>query len=162
MEQLLHYIWKHKIFPLKQLQTTKGMGVEVIDPGLSNSDSGPDFFNAKVKIGENMWVGNVEIHSKASDWFRHGHDKDKVYDSVILHVSILTVKLPVPTVNLFLRFSLAVPVKSNKTMSLCIAQICFLLAMMLSLKYQDLLFIPGCRFCKVRDLNIKQKPLMTD
>ena len=87
MEQLLHYIWKHKIFPLKQLQTTKGIGVEVIDPGLPNSDSGPDFFNAKVKIGENMWVGNVEIHSKASDWFRHGHDKDKVYDSVILHVS---------------------------------------------------------------------------
>ena len=87
MEQLLHYIWKHKIFPLKQLETTAGMSVEVIDTGLANSDSGPDFFNAKVKIDETLWVGNVEIHSKASDWFRHGHDKDKVYDSVILHVA---------------------------------------------------------------------------
>ena len=87
MEQLLHYIWKHKIFPLKQLETTTGMRVEVIDVGLANSNAGPDFFNAKVKINETLWVGNVEIHSKASDWFRHGHDKDKVYDSVILHVA---------------------------------------------------------------------------
>ena len=82
----MHYIWKHKIFPLKQLETTSGMSVEVIDAGLPNFDSGPDFFNAKVKIDETLWVGNVEIHLKASDWFRHGHDKDKVYDSVILHV----------------------------------------------------------------------------
>ena len=56
MEQLLHYIWKHKLFPLRRLETTDGLGVEVIDPGLHNSDSGPDFFNAKVKIGGTMWV----------------------------------------------------------------------------------------------------------
>lgn len=86
MEQLLHYIWKHKIFPLKQQETTSGLRVEVIDPGLANSNAGPDFFNAKVKINDTLWVGNVEIHSKTSDWFRHGHDKDKTYDSVILHV----------------------------------------------------------------------------
>ncbi len=87
MERLLHYIWKHKIFPLKQLETTSGMLVEVIDSGLHNSDSGPDFFNAKVKINETLWVGNIEIHSKSSDWFKHSHDKDKVYDSVILHIA---------------------------------------------------------------------------
>lgn len=86
MEQLLYYIWKHKIFPLKQLKTTDGMSVEVIDPGLLNTNSGPDFFNAKVKINNCLWVGNVEIHTQSSDWFKHGHDKDKVYDSVILHV----------------------------------------------------------------------------
>lgn len=63
------------------------MSVEVIDPGLANSNAGPDFFNAKVRINGTLWVGNVEIHSKASDWYRHGHDKDKVYDSVILHVA---------------------------------------------------------------------------
>lgn len=87
MEHLLHYVWKHKLFPLKILQTTTGLAVEVIDPGLHNSDSGPDFFNAKLKIDDTLWVGNVEIHTHASDWFRHGHDRDKAYDSVILHVA---------------------------------------------------------------------------
>ena len=50
MEQLLHYVWKHKLFPLKPLHTTTGQKVEIIDPGLSNPDAGPDFFNAKIKL----------------------------------------------------------------------------------------------------------------
>lgn len=86
MEQLLHYVWKHKIFPLTLLQTTSGQPVEVIDPGLPNINAGPDFFNAKLKIDGTLWVGNVEIHTQASDWFRHGHDRDKAYDNVILHI----------------------------------------------------------------------------
>lgn len=86
MEQLLHYVWKHKIFPLTPLQTTSGQPVEVIDPGLPNMNAGPDFFNAKLKIDGTLWVGNVEIHTQASDWFRHGHDRDKAYDNVILHI----------------------------------------------------------------------------
>ena len=65
MEQLLHYVWKHKMFPLKPLTTTDGQPVEVIDSGLHNHDAGPDFFNAKIKIGSTLWVGNVEIHDKA-------------------------------------------------------------------------------------------------
>lgn len=87
MEQLLHYVWKHKLFPLRELRTSDGMTVEVIDPGLQNRDAGPDFFNAKVRIGGTLWVGNVEIHRKASDWYLHGHDRDSRYDSVILHVA---------------------------------------------------------------------------
>ena len=87
MEHLLHYVWKHKLFPLKVLQTTTGLPVEVIDPGLHNPDAGPDFFNAKLKINGTLWVGNVEIHTLSSDWYRHHHDKDIAYDSVILHVS---------------------------------------------------------------------------
>lgn len=87
MEQLLHYLWKHEIFPLKMLRTTSGKPVEVIDPGLPNSNAGPDFFNAKLKIDGMLWVGNVEIHTKTSDWYRHGHDKDAAYDNVILHVA---------------------------------------------------------------------------
>ena len=67
MEQLLHYIWKHKMFPLTELRTTDGQTVEVIDVGLANSNAGPDFFNAKVKIGCEMWVGNIEIHDKSTD-----------------------------------------------------------------------------------------------
>ena len=86
MEHLLHYVWKHKLFPLKVLQTTNGLPVEVIDPGLQNPNAGPDFFNAKLKIDGTLWVGNIEIHTHSSDWLRHGHDKDKAYDSVILHV----------------------------------------------------------------------------
>lgn len=87
MEHLLHYVWKHKLFPLKILQTTTGLPVEVIDPGLHNSDAGPDFFNAKLKIGDTLWVGNVEVHTLSSDWYRHKHDQDKAYDSVILHIA---------------------------------------------------------------------------
>ena len=58
MEQLLHYVWKHKIFPLHTLTTTNGQTVEVIDSGLHNTHAGPDFFNAKLKIGDTLWVGD--------------------------------------------------------------------------------------------------------
>lgn len=87
MEFLLHYAWKHRLFPLAPLTTMDGQLVEVIDPGMENRNDGPDFFNAKVKIGGTLWVGNVEIHVNASDWYQHGHDTDKRYDSVVLHVA---------------------------------------------------------------------------
>lgn len=86
MEQLLHYVWKHKLFPLTPLHTADGQPVEVIDSGLHNRNAGPDFFNAKVRIGQTLWVGNVEIHDKASDWFAHHHDNDAHYNNVVLHV----------------------------------------------------------------------------
>lgn len=87
MEHLLHYTWKHKLFPLKELYTTKGESLEIIDTGLTNTNAGPDFFNAKIKINGVMWVGNVEIHVSSSDWFKHQHNKDANYDSVILHIA---------------------------------------------------------------------------
>ncbi len=86
MERLLHYVWKHRLHPLAPLATTDGQAVEVIDPGLYNRNAGPDFFNAKVRIGGTLWVGNVEIHTRASDWYVHGHDGDTRYDNVVLHV----------------------------------------------------------------------------
>ena len=86
MERLLQYIWKYRLFSAADLKTSEGNLVTVIDPGIQNTDAGPDFFNAKVKIADMVWVGNVEIHRKASDWKNHHHDKDPVYDSVILHV----------------------------------------------------------------------------
>lgn len=86
MEILLHYVWKHKMLPIRPLATTRGEAVEVIDPGLHNHGAGPDFFNAKLRVGGTMWIGNVEIHDKASDWFVHGHDKDKAYDGVVMHI----------------------------------------------------------------------------
>lgn len=87
MEQLLHYCWKHKMFPLQGLKTIDNQSVEVIDTGLHNRHAGPDFFNAKLKINGTLWVGNVELHIKSSDWYLHGHHKDHAYDNVILHVA---------------------------------------------------------------------------
>ena len=86
MERLLHSIWKHRILPLRTLFTTDGREVEVLDPGLANQNQGPDFFNAKVRIGGNVWAGNVEVHVRSSDWFRHGHESDPAYNNTILHV----------------------------------------------------------------------------
>lgn len=86
MELPLHYVWKHKMLPLHELRTTDGRLVEIIDPGQHNTDAGPDFFNAKVKIDGTLWVGNIEIHDRSSDWYAHGHDGDKAYDNVVLHV----------------------------------------------------------------------------
>ena len=85
-EELLHYVWRHKLYPLQGLFTTKGQRVEVIDPGLPNRNAGPDFFNAKLKLNQVLWVGNVEVHVSASQWFEHGHHLDARYDNVVLHV----------------------------------------------------------------------------
>ena len=97
MEELLQYVWKHKIFPLGPLRTTGGQAVEVVHPGLHNHDAGPDFFNAKVKIDGQLWVGNVEIHLRSSDWFHHHHQSDPAYHNVILHVvSLPDMEIPAP------------------------------------------------------------------
>lgn len=85
-EMLLHYLWEHRLWEYGTLTTDDGDRVDVLDPGIHNTNSGPDFFNAKIKIGDRMWVGNVEIHVRASDWFRHGHHQDTAYDNVILHI----------------------------------------------------------------------------
>ena len=87
MEKLLHYVWKHKLFPPEPLYTTAGQPIEIIDIGLHNTNAGPDFFNAKVKIGGEIWVGNVEIHDRSSDWFVHNHHRDDHYNNVILHIA---------------------------------------------------------------------------
>ncbi len=86
MEELMQYVWQHRLWLAGELLTVDGEPVAVIDVGQLNRDAGPDFFNSKVKIGEKFWCGNVEMHLKASDWFRHGHQDNRAYDSVILHV----------------------------------------------------------------------------
>ncbi len=86
MEKLMQYLWQHKLQITSGMKTVDGCSLQIIDPGRLNTDSGPDFFNAKIKINGQLWIGNIEIHVRASDWYRHGHDKDRAYDSVILHV----------------------------------------------------------------------------
>jgi hypothetical protein len=85
-ESILHYIWQQKLFAAHDMKTTTGEDVEVIDVGKINTDAGPDFFNAKIRIGDTLWAGNVEIHARSTDWSKHNHHSDKAYDSVILHV----------------------------------------------------------------------------
>lgn len=85
-EYLLHYIWKYRLFDQLNLETTDGHKVEVLDPGINNENAGPDFFNAKVKINDRVWAGNVEIHLSSDDWYKHNHHIDKSYNSTILHV----------------------------------------------------------------------------
>ncbi|MDR3262438.1 MAG: DUF2851 family protein [Tannerella sp.] len=86
MERLLQYVWKYRLYDEAGLCSVDGVPVTVIDPGIQNTDAGPDFFNAKVRIAGVVWAGCVEIHRKASDWRTHRHDNDPAYDSVILHV----------------------------------------------------------------------------
>ncbi len=85
-EEFLQYIWKHALFNRSELITTEGKPIEIVRSGLHNSDAGPDFFNAQIRIDNTLWAGNVEVHIKASDWFRHNHQIDKAYKNVILHV----------------------------------------------------------------------------
>ena len=85
-ESLLHFVWKTKRFDQKLLKTTNGQLIEILHFGHHNPNSGPDFLDARIKIGETYWAGNVEIHVKASDWYKHQHEKDAAYQNVILHV----------------------------------------------------------------------------
>lgn len=85
-EAFYHFVWQHKLYRTDNLKTECGLPIEVIHPGLLNRDAGPDFFNVKIKIDGVLWAGNVEIHSKSSDWNLHRHQHNKAYDNVILHV----------------------------------------------------------------------------
>jgi hypothetical protein len=85
-EDFLHYVWKFRLFERADLRTEDGEVLEIFSTGVHNTDSGPEFQNARVKIGETLWAGNVEVHLSASDWQKHGHTTDDAYNNVILHV----------------------------------------------------------------------------
>ena len=85
-ERLLQFIWQFQYFNKGELKTTSGEELQIIYPGAYNTNQGPDFTDAKIKIGNTTWAGNVELHIKASDWNRHNHQLDKNYNNVVLHV----------------------------------------------------------------------------
>lgn len=85
-EELLHYIWKFRLYNINNLSTANGDRLHVFSPGTQHHHAGPDFQNAKIQIGETLWAGNVEIHIRATDWLKHGHNQDQAYQNVILHV----------------------------------------------------------------------------
>ncbi|MBS0011098.1 MAG: DUF2851 family protein [Bacteroidales bacterium] len=87
-EEFLHFIWKNRLFGPGKAETVSGKRLEIIEAGTYNRDSGPDFFNARIRIGNTEWAGNIEIHDSASDWCRHKHHLDHGYDNIILHVVV--------------------------------------------------------------------------
>lgn len=84
-EEFISYLWLYRLFQ-KDIHLTDGREFKILNPGIRNFESGPDFLDARIQIGDILWVGNVEIHLKSSDWNRHHHQEDKSYDNVILHV----------------------------------------------------------------------------
>lgn len=85
-EKLIHFIWQNLLFNTRALKGVDGEDIQIIQRGMLNSHAGPDFINAKIKIDDTLWAGNVEIHIKSGDWNKHGHTGDKAYDNTILHV----------------------------------------------------------------------------
>jgi hypothetical protein len=85
-EEFLHFLWKNRLFEPLKPTTGEGDPVEVLSAGRHNIHAGPDFFDARIRIGQTLWAGNVEIHLKSSDWNRHGHQNDPIYRNTILHV----------------------------------------------------------------------------
>lgn len=85
-ESLLHFVWQYRLFNNTNLNTVPFSSIEIIDPGLHNSDAGPDFFNAKIRLDGMVWAGNIEMHIDGNDWYKHGHNKDDSYNNTILHV----------------------------------------------------------------------------
>lgn len=85
-EEFLQFIWRFELFSRKEMRTTCGKSLEIFRPGEQNFHAGPDFFNALIRVDQLLWAGNVEIHTDASDWVKHGHHENPAYDNVILHV----------------------------------------------------------------------------
>ncbi|WP_295668462.1 DUF2851 family protein [uncultured Mucilaginibacter sp.] len=85
-EDFLHYVWKFRLFDRGDLRSNDGEALEIFSAGMHNADSGPDFQNARIRIGDTVWAGNVEVHLSSSDWKKHGHSTDNAYENVILHV----------------------------------------------------------------------------
>lgn len=85
-EDFLHYLWVHKKIPFSNLVTVNKESLQILNFGNFTQLEGPDIFNAIIRINQQKWAGNIEIHLKSSDWFLHNHDQNKLYENVILHV----------------------------------------------------------------------------
>ncbi len=100
-EDFMYYLWENRLLS-NNLSTTDGREVVILKPGNRNTNSGPDFVDARIKIGDALWAGNIEMHVLASDWFRHGHQDDEAYENVVLHVvnECDTDRLCIPTIEI--------------------------------------------------------------
>lgn len=113
-EEFMYYLWENRLLHL-DLKTTDNEEITILSVGIRNHDSGADFVNARIKIGDALWAGQVEIHVRASDWFKHNHHNDANYDSVILHVVYEndTDSLKIPTLEIKDKFDISIFHKYN-------------------------------------------------
>lgn len=113
-EEFIYYLWENRLLHL-DLKTTDNEDITILSVGIRNHDSGADFVNARIKIGDALWAGQVEIHVRASDWFKHNHHNDANYDSVILHVVYEndTDSLKIPTLEIKDKFDISIFHKYN-------------------------------------------------
>jgi hypothetical protein len=95
-EQFLQYIWQHQLFEKENMLSVQKEKVEIITPGVYNTNAGPDFLNARIKLNDTIWAGNIEIHTDSALWQTHGHHRNKAYNNVILHV-VLNYSIPATT-----------------------------------------------------------------
>ncbi len=85
-EQLLQFIWQFQYYNQQMLQTEAGEALRIVHPGNYNRHQGPDFLQATIVIGNVTLVGQIELHVLASDWHKHRHGNDGMYQNVVLHV----------------------------------------------------------------------------
>jgi len=85
-EEFIHFLWQYRLFNTPELITTGGSELQIIHPGSANINSGPDFSAARIQLDGTIWAGNIEIHVKSSDWYKHKHQQDDAYSNIILHV----------------------------------------------------------------------------
>ena len=86
-ENLLQFIWKHRLYAsIPVLKTIEGDDVIILYPGTLNTNAGPDFLEARLKIDQTLWAGNIELHLKSSDWNKHAHYENPAYSKLIMHV----------------------------------------------------------------------------
>ncbi|MFQ3305826.1 MAG: hypothetical protein ACI9K4_000891, partial [Polaribacter sp.] len=117
-EDFLHYVWQYKMFSKVNFRTTNKENLTILKAGLHNKNAGPDFLSAHLKIEGQTWIGNIEIHLKASDWYLHNHEMDANYDAVILHVvweddAVIFMKNNKPMPTLVLKDFVAATVLNN-------------------------------------------------
>ena len=114
-EEFIYYLWESRLLSL-DLKTTEDDTITIISVGNRNYDSGADFVNARIKIGETLWAGQVEIHVRASDWFKHKHHYDDNYNNVILHVvyECDTNELKIPTLEIKDKFDQSLLLNYNR------------------------------------------------
>jgi Protein of unknown function (DUF2851) len=85
-ERLFQYIWQFRYFNERNLLTIAGEPIKILHPGKLNTNQGPDFLDARILIDDTIWVGNIELHIRSSDWKLHQHSNDINYKNIILHV----------------------------------------------------------------------------
>ncbi|HMG83261.1 MAG TPA: DUF2851 family protein, partial [Ferruginibacter sp.] len=119
-EKLFQYIWQFRHFNLNGLATVENESLQIINPGTLNTNQGPDFLDAKIKIGNTIWAGSIELHLRSSDWKNHKHSGDKNYNNVILHVvwqDDIDLQLPFPTLELQSKISKLLLAKYDELMN---------------------------------------------